>query len=107
MNDVAVDRPTQLIHIGISICQHTSTKDIAGQSAKDISSNKISHVTCGRVIEIMVGDGVVDELPERCECEHDGDVAHVARVLRRLLLVFLLVTVLIRSDYTFFLNWSP
>ena len=28
-----VDRPTQLIHIGISICQHTSTKDIAGQSA--------------------------------------------------------------------------
>ena len=28
-----VDRPTQLIHIGIYICQHTSTKDIAGQSA--------------------------------------------------------------------------
>ena len=28
-----VDCPTQLIHIGISICQHTSTKDIAGQSA--------------------------------------------------------------------------
>ena len=32
-----VDRPTQLIHIGISICrvcQHTSTKDKAGQSAR-------------------------------------------------------------------------
>ena len=28
-----VDRPTQLIYIGISICQHTSKKDIAGQSA--------------------------------------------------------------------------
>ena len=28
-----VDRPTQLILVGISICQHTSTKDIAGQSA--------------------------------------------------------------------------
>ena len=30
---VLVDRPTQLIYIEISICQHTSTKDIAGQSA--------------------------------------------------------------------------
>ena len=29
-----VDRPTLLIHIGISICQNTSTKDIAWQSAK-------------------------------------------------------------------------
>ena len=28
-----VDRPTQLIYIWIFICQHTSTKDIAGQSA--------------------------------------------------------------------------
>ena len=28
-----VDRPTQLICIWIFICQHTSTKDIAGQSA--------------------------------------------------------------------------
>ena len=28
-----VDRPTQLICVGIFICQHTSTKDIAGQSA--------------------------------------------------------------------------
>ena len=27
-----VDRPTQLIHVGISICQHTSTKDIAGKA---------------------------------------------------------------------------
>ena len=33
-----VDRPTQLIHIGISICQHTRTKDIAGQSAKALES---------------------------------------------------------------------
>ena len=38
MNDVVVDRPTQLIHIGISICQHTSTKDIAGQSANDVGT---------------------------------------------------------------------
>ena len=29
-----VDRPTQLICIWIFICQHTSTKDIAGQSAR-------------------------------------------------------------------------
>ena len=29
-----VDHPTQLICIWIFICQHTSTKDIAGQSAR-------------------------------------------------------------------------
>ena len=28
-----VDCPTQLIYIGISICQHTSKRKIAGQSA--------------------------------------------------------------------------
>ena len=36
-----VDRPTQLIYIGISICQHTSKKDIAGQSARCTQSSPI------------------------------------------------------------------
>ena len=31
-----VDRPTQLIYIGISICQHTSTIDIAGAASSSI-----------------------------------------------------------------------
>ena len=31
-----VDRPTQLIYIGISVCQHTSTKHIAWQSARQM-----------------------------------------------------------------------
>ena len=36
VNPILVDHPTQLICIWIFICQQTNTKDIAGQSAKDI-----------------------------------------------------------------------
>ena len=42
-----VDRPTQLIHIGISICQHTSTKDIAGQSARSGISEAVANAENG------------------------------------------------------------
>ena len=48
VNTNVVDRPTQLIHIGISIGQHTSTKDIAGQSANtnaDSPSHSLTNIT--------------------------------------------------------------
>ena len=54
-----VDRPTQLIHIGIFICcQHTSTKDLAGQSAP--CPPRCPYFTSWR-----------------CDCEHDDEEENV------------------------------